>query len=81
MLIVARYDSTCPACRRAVAAGSLVEWVKGSRARHPTCAPASGPLKLSGKVCFYHPHIELDPREWSGVEIDGRCYLCSESES
>jgi hypothetical protein len=46
MIIVAKFASTCPKCRNAIAVGSKVEWSKGSKATHVACpAPsaAAGP--------------------------------------
>lgn len=36
-MIVAKYESKCPACSRLVQAGSRVAWVKGSPAIHEVC--------------------------------------------
>ena len=42
MTITAKYAATCPACSKSIAAGSKIEWSKGSPARHAACAGGSG---------------------------------------
>ncbi len=38
MTIKARYPSQCAVCGGAIAPGDAIEWTRGSRARHTTCA-------------------------------------------
>lgn len=38
MLIVAKFNSTCPVCNEYINAGENVEWTKGQKAKHPSCA-------------------------------------------
>jgi hypothetical protein len=38
MIILARFDSVCPVCKRAIEAGyDYVEWKPGEKARHAKC--------------------------------------------
>lgn len=43
MVITARFNSTCAACRQPIAAGDKVEWTPGNKATHETC-PAAAPV-------------------------------------
>lgn len=38
MTITAKFSSICPCCNGRIEAGTKVEWSKGSKARHITCA-------------------------------------------
>lgn len=38
MIITAKFESVCPCCQSSIAVGSRVEWERGSKARHETCA-------------------------------------------
>ena len=40
MTITAKYASICP-CGRPITIGSQVEWTRGSKARHVSCAEAA----------------------------------------
>jgi hypothetical protein len=50
MMITARFASTCPTCRAAIAVGSKVEWSKGSPARHAACAAGSSAAAPAGRI-------------------------------
>lgn len=41
MTITAKYASTCPHCNGAIQPGQPVEWSKGTKARHVSCAGSS----------------------------------------
>jgi hypothetical protein len=41
MIITAKFASTCSCCRQPIAAGSKIEWSKGSPAKHQACAGAT----------------------------------------
>ena len=41
MTITARFDSVCPTCGAGIEAGTRVEWTRGVKATHETCAPAT----------------------------------------
>lgn len=38
MIITAKFASVCPCCSLRINVGSKVEWSKGEKARHVTCA-------------------------------------------
>jgi hypothetical protein len=38
MTITAKYAATCPACNRPIRAGDKIEWQRGTKARHTSCA-------------------------------------------
>jgi hypothetical protein len=38
MQITAKFSSTCSCCRQPIAAGSKIEWTKGSPAKHVACS-------------------------------------------
>ncbi len=38
MTITAKFAATCPTCHKAINVGSKIEWSKGARARHASCA-------------------------------------------
>ena len=38
MVITAKFDSRCPNCSRAIKSGEKVEWSRGNKAAHVTCA-------------------------------------------
>lgn len=44
MIITAKFASVCPCCSARIDVGTKVEWSKGSKARHVTCASAPGAM-------------------------------------
>lgn len=38
MTITAKYAATCPVCNSAIRPGDQIDWSKGAKARHATCA-------------------------------------------
>lgn len=45
MIIVAKFDSTCPKCGKGIRAGDKVEWAKGRKAEHAKCPSAESAAK------------------------------------
>lgn len=41
MTITAKFSTICPCCNGRIEVGSKVEWSKGSKARHVSCAGGS----------------------------------------
>lgn len=38
MIITAKFASCCPLCNGDLRVGDQVEWTKGEKAKHPSCA-------------------------------------------
>jgi hypothetical protein len=75
MVITAKFDSKCPCCGLAIQVGSKVNWSRGVKASHASCAPSTTPSAVapsSGRRGSYAR------RSYSGERYvkTGSCWEC-----
>ena len=77
MTITAKFASTCPCCNQPIRVGSPVEWTKGSKARHVSCAAKPGAVSAPSSAARSQAATERTYKRrygWSGSRSDSSYY-------
>lgn len=84
MTITAKYPSTCPDCDQAITPGQKVEWERGSKARHASCAgtapdrgsapAASSERAITVERVGRRSYLRGDTLSVRGLLRDGGCH-------
>ena len=73
MIITAKFASTCPCCSRPIAVGEKVEWSKGAKAAHPSCAARGVPATAS-RSAYRRGVASARAYGWDGVQGSSSYY-------
>ena len=75
MTITAKYAGTCSKCRRPFAAGSKIDWAKGSGSAHADCGiiGAAGPARAQTRAA---KRTGCSCGSLQGIMRSGDCWSC-----
>lgn len=64
MTITAKFATVCPCCKNRINAGDKVEWTKGQKARHVSCAASPASVSALSAPATRGARIEAQRRSW-----------------